>query len=97
MQSASEGRFDPNFAAQLLVEIAHEQSLDKLLQKLIEGVMERPYIVCAQVWLIEKGDLCATCPYRSECPDQSRCLHLVAGKAKSILDPGKGLGQFQTT
>ena len=91
-----ESRFDPNFAAQLLVEIAHEKSLERLLQRLIEGVMERPYIVCAQVWLIEKGDLCATCSFRAECPDQSRCLHLVAGKAKSILDPGKGLGQFQT-
>jgi transcriptional regulator with GAF, ATPase, and Fis domain len=95
MQSASERRFDPNFAAQLLVEIAHEQSLQTLLQKLIEGAVEPPHIICAQVWLIEKGDRCATCPFRSECRDLSRCLHLVAGKAKSILDPGKGLGQFQ--
>ena len=34
MQSASESWFDPGFAAQVLVEIAHEHSLDKLLQKL---------------------------------------------------------------
>ena len=95
MQSASENRFDPSFAAQVLVEIGHEQSLEKLLQKLIERVMERPYIACSQVWLIEKGDVCATCPFRSECPDQARCLHLVAGRAKSILDNGRGLGQFQ--
>ena len=83
-----ESRFDPNLAAQLLVEIAHEKSLERLLQRLIEGVMERPYIVCGQIWLIEKGDLCATCSFRAECSDQSRCLHLVAGKAKSILNPG---------
>ncbi len=96
MALKSDNRFDPSFAAQLLVEIAHEKSLEKLLERLIEGVMERPYVVCGQIWLIEKGDLCVTCPFRAECPDQSRCLHLVAGKAKSILDPGKGLGQFET-
>src|SRR5208283_3065643 len=96
MALKSENRFDPNFAAQLLVEIAHEKSLEELLERLIAGVMERPYVVCGQIWLIDKGDLCVTCPFRAECPDQSRCLHLVAGKAKSILDPGKGLGQFET-
>ena len=66
----------------------------KLLQKLIDRAMERPHIVCVQVWLIEKGDLCATCPRRPECPDQSRCLHLAAAKAKSIVGPGKGFGRL---
>jgi transcriptional regulator with GAF, ATPase, and Fis domain len=94
MQPASESRFDPSFAAQVLVDIAHEQSLEKLLHRLIERAMEPPYIVCAQVWLMEKGDQCATCQFRSECPDQSRCLHLAASKADSILERGKGLGQF---
>jgi len=64
------------------------------LQKLIERATERPHIVCAQVWLIEKGDLCATCPRRPECPDQSRCLHLAAAKAKSVAGPGKGFGRL---
>src|ERR1039458_3423242 len=94
MEPTTENRFDANFAAQLLLEIAHEQSLEKLLQKLVERVMERPHIVCAQVWLIGKGDLCATCPRRPVCPDQSRCLHLCAAKGKSILERGKGFGQF---
>jgi PAS domain S-box-containing protein len=94
MEPTTENRFDANFAAQVLLEIAHEQSLEKLLQKLVERVMDRPHIVCAQVWLIEMGDLCATCPRRPVCPDQSRCLHLAAAKANSILGPGKGFGQF---
>ena len=92
MEPEIESRFDPNFAAQVLLEIAHEQSLEKLAQKLVERAMERPHIAWAQVWLIGKGDLCATCPRRPECPDQSRCLHLVAAKGKSILGPGKGFG-----
>src|SRR4029453_9458874 len=94
MEPTSERRFDANFVMQILLEIAHEQSLEKLLQKIVERVMERPHMVCAQVWLIEKGDLCATCPRRPVCPDQSRCLHLAAAKAKSILEPGKGFGNF---
>jgi len=47
MEPTGENRFDPNFAAQMLLEIAHEQSLAKLLQKLVERVMGRPHMVCA--------------------------------------------------
>jgi PAS domain S-box-containing protein len=90
----SENRFDANFVAQILLELAHEQSLAKLLQTLVKRVMERPHIVCAQAWLIEKGDLCATCPRRPECPDQSRCLHLAAAQGSSIVGPGKGFGRL---
>jgi len=32
----------------------------------------------SRVWLNGPGDLCAECPMRPECPDQSRCLHLTA-------------------
>jgi transcriptional regulator with GAF, ATPase, and Fis domain len=96
MEATSDRRFDANFLAQLLLEIENEQSLANLLQKLVERAMERPHIVCVQVWLIEKGDLCATCPRRPVCPDQSRCLHLAAAKAKSIVGPGKGFGRLDT-
>ncbi len=34
--------------------------------------------VAAQVWLVGPGDLCENCPRRSDCPEQSRCLHLAA-------------------
>ncbi len=95
MESASENRFDPNLAAQIFLDIANEQSLDHLLQKLVDRAVERPDIVCAQVWLIDKGDRCASCPRRPECPDQSCCLHLVVGKGKSILGPGKGPRRYE--
>ena len=94
MEPTSDNRFDPNFVAQILLELAHEQSLEMVVWKLAERVMERPHIACAQVWLIEKGDLCATCPRRPDCPDQSRCLHLAAAKANSIVGPGKGFGRI---
>jgi transcriptional regulator with GAF, ATPase, and Fis domain len=79
-ESVSEGRFDPNPALQLLLEMAQEHSLESLLQTVVTRAVERPDLGCVQIWLIEKGDLCSTCPRRSQCPNQSRCLHLVAGK-----------------
>lgn len=45
---------------------------------------------CAQIWLVDKGDLCASCPHRAICPDQSRCLRLVAARGHSILSSGPG-------
>ena len=36
MEPTSERRFDPNFLTQLLLELANEQSLDKLLQNLVD-------------------------------------------------------------
>jgi transcriptional regulator with GAF, ATPase, and Fis domain len=34
----------------------------------------------AEIWLIEGGDICSRCPRRSECPDQTRCLHLIVSR-----------------
>jgi hypothetical protein len=56
----SDSRFDPNLAAQLLLDIAHEQSLEQLLQKLVFRAVEHPDIACVQIWLINKGDLCSS-------------------------------------
>ena len=79
MEPTSDSRFDPNYAAQLLLDIAHEQSLESLLHRLVTSAVKRPDIACVQIWLIERGDRCSTCALRPQCPDQSRCLHLVAG------------------
>lgn len=87
VEAISDNRFDPNHAAQVLLDIAHEQSLETLLQRLVHRALERPDIVCAQVWLIDKGDLCSACPRRLDCSDQSRCLHLAASKGVSRSGP----------
>jgi|LSQX01.2.fsa_nt_gb transcriptional regulator with GAF, ATPase, and Fis domain len=81
---------EPNRALQLLLELAHEQSLDTLLNKLMEAAIDGPgsVITCAQVWLLEKGDRCDICPHAAHCPDQSRCLHLYTGRLmKSDHEP----------
>jgi transcriptional regulator with GAF, ATPase, and Fis domain len=94
MESPSDNRFDPNLVANLLLDMAHEQSLEELLQKLILRAVERPDIACAQIWLIDKGDRCSTCPHRPECPDQTLCLHLAAGKGVSISDSTTKIPRF---
>jgi len=80
VEPGSDSHFDPNYAAQILLDIAQEQSVEQLLKKLVSRAVERPDLTCAQVWLIKPGDLCATCARRTECSDQTRCLHLAAGK-----------------
>jgi len=84
MLSDSDARFDPNFALQALLQIAHEHSLEDLLNKLVSLAVQRPAIACAQIWLIGPGDRCTSCPHRTRCSDQTRCLHLVADRGLSV-------------
>jgi transcriptional regulator with GAF, ATPase, and Fis domain len=95
VKSLSDSRIDSNVAVRMVVEVGEAQSLSELFQKIVADGGERPNIVCVQAWLIEKGDLCATCPCRSVCPDQSRCLHLVAAKGRSLSDSGKKRPGFE--
>src|SRR5258706_11064333 len=94
VESNSDSRFDPNFAMHFLQDIAHEQSVERLLQKLILRAMERPRTACVQIWLVDKGDLCSVCPQRPKCPDQTRCLHLVAGGGNCLSSSGTRAPRF---
>jgi transcriptional regulator with GAF, ATPase, and Fis domain len=84
VESNTDSRYDPNFATQLLLDIAHEQSVEHLLHKLVRSVMARANLACVQIWLVDKGDLCSVCLQRANCPDQTRCLHLVVGGGNSF-------------
>jgi transcriptional regulator with GAF, ATPase, and Fis domain len=88
--STSDKRFDPLGATRLLLEIAQERSVEPILNKVVSYAVEHTVFLVSQVWLIEKGDLCATCKFRPECPDQSRCLHLAAAKSRSLSGPANG-------
>jgi transcriptional regulator with GAF, ATPase, and Fis domain len=89
MERAADYRFDRDFAISLLLEIAQERSLEQLLQKLVRRALERPAVARILIWLIDRGDRCATCVWRKECPDQTRCLHAVAGGANPIFAAGE--------
>jgi len=61
-----------------MVSMAQQRSLAEVLRAVVSGIAECPNLVLARIWLIEAGDLCETCRFRAECPDQTRCLHLAA-------------------
>ena len=61
-----------------MVTMAQNRSLPEVLRAVVEGITQCHTVVLARIWLIAPGDTCQTCGFQSECPDKSRCLHLVA-------------------
>ena len=81
-------RFDPAFVRDLLLEIGQERELDLLLKRLVDRVRQRPMVVAVGIWLVDKGDICTSCPRRRECPDQTKCLHAAASSTPDLgTDP----------
>jgi len=71
----------------LLLDLAKEHELPALLRLLVTRLADSPRVALARVWLVRPGDICSTCPMRSECPNRERCLHLVASAGRSARDP----------
>ncbi len=71
----------------LLLDVARERSLPKLLELITTRLAESPRISLARLWLIQQSHDCTGCRMAAECPDRSLCLHLVAGDGRSIVDP----------
>jgi transcriptional regulator with GAF, ATPase, and Fis domain len=67
----------------LLLDIAQQRSLNDLLWLIVRRLADRPTVVLARIWLLKPGDICSTCRYKEECPDQRQCLHLVASAGRS--------------
>jgi transcriptional regulator with GAF, ATPase, and Fis domain len=83
--------FDINeAAAQLLLDIAHEQSIETLAEKIVNNVQPPSDLI--QIWLVGKGDRCTSCPFRNRCPDQRRCLHFMAAAGRSLTGHGSPAG-----
>src|SRR5436190_9849074 len=70
-----------------MVSIAQNRTLPEVLRAIVTSVAACKNVVAAGIWLIEKGDLCETCRFRAKCPDQSRCLHHVAGAGNLVAHP----------
>lgn len=68
---------------QVMVSMARNRSLPEVLRAMASGIAQCRNVVLARIWLIAPGDICAECRFRAECPDQSRCLHLVASAGNS--------------
>jgi len=71
----------------LLLELARERSLDRLLELVVEHLAEQADVALARIWLVREGDICGSCPMREECPQHVPCLHLVASAGESRVEP----------
>jgi transcriptional regulator with GAF, ATPase, and Fis domain len=71
----------------LLLEMGRQRSMDGLLRLIVQRLAARPHVALARIWLLQPGDICATCPMRDQCPDQTACLHMVASAGHSWVDP----------
>jgi len=74
----------PDAFKELLLELAHERSLDQLLPLVTQRLAEHEDVALARLWLIDRGDQCEACPNAAACDDRSRCLHLVASTSRSL-------------
>lgn len=72
------------FFQSVALSVANERSVDVVLRNIVNGLADDPNVVLARIWIIGPGDLCNVCPWLKNCPDQTKCLHLVASDGQSL-------------
>jgi transcriptional regulator with GAF, ATPase, and Fis domain len=90
----------PDAFKELLLELAHERSLDELLPLVTLRLAEHEDVALARLWLLEPGDQCTSgCPNLAVCTDRTRCLHLVASASRPLdgesVTPDRLNGDFR--
>ncbi len=67
----------------LLLDVGQQRSLESALRVVVKRLAGEEHVALARIWLMRRGDICASCPMARECPDQSQCLHLVASAGRA--------------
>lgn len=62
----------------LAFSVSGERSLELALDRIVRGLAAEEEVALTRIWLLEPGDICASCPKRDECENQTECLHLAA-------------------
>ena len=81
---------NPAAFPQLMIAMAEGRALQDVLRAVVDGIASCRHVALARIWLLGPGDVCGECRFAAECPDRSRCLHLVAG-AGNPRDAGQVL------
>ncbi len=68
----------------LALTVGEARSADAVLGRIVSGLAAQQDVALARLWLVAPGDICGACRLREECPDQIRCLHLVASAGNPI-------------
>lgn len=71
---------------EVLLAAASQNTQDAALAALVGGLFEEEGIALVRIWLRAPGDRCVDCRLRSDCPDQTECLHLMASRGMSVVD-----------
>ena len=74
---------DVELQKRLLLDMARERSVERVLQLVVDRMASQPEIALARIWLVAPGDICAECRMRDDCADRTACLHLVASAGRS--------------
>ena len=77
----------------IVLDATGEHDVERVLQTIVQGLVDGAAMALARVWLLKPGDICTTCIMKSECPDQTQCLHLVASAGSSRVDTDAPLGR----
>jgi hypothetical protein len=77
----------PEALQPIALTVAQERLLDVVLARIAQGLAGPPGAALARVWLLAPGDIGDRCHVRSECPDQTRCLRLVASADRPTRSP----------
>jgi len=72
------------FFQSIALSVANERSVDVVFRNIVDSLADDPNVVLARIWIIAPGDICHKCPWREICPDQTKCLHLVASNGRSL-------------
>lgn len=70
----------------LLLQLAELHHLSELLPLTVQRLAEGKSVALARIWLIKPPEIddCTRCRLVGECPNQQRCLHLVASAGYSL-------------
>ena len=77
-----EGSIDLELLQSISLAVAQAHDVETVLKMIVSGLVEKASCTLARIWLTAPGDICERCSLRTECPDQTQCLHLVASVAK---------------
>ncbi len=64
--------------AKIALNMTSSLNLQDVLSSITRGLVDEISAAFARIWLVEPGDLCASCQMAPNCPDKNFCLHLKA-------------------
>jgi transcriptional regulator with GAF, ATPase, and Fis domain len=68
----------------LALKVGEARTAEDVLKCVVDGLVAQEEVALARVWLALPGDICASCGMREECPQRTRCLHLVASAGNPV-------------